>query len=324
MKVLITGGAGYIGSHTNRYFISQGMKTVVLDDLSAGHKEAVTDGRFVCGDFGSKSLLNPLMEHEKFDAIVHFGAFADVADSVANPGKYYQNNVANMISLLDCAVSHGIRSFVFSSSAAVFGEPQYLPIDEEHPKKPVNPYGMTKLIGEKILADYEKAYGLRYCALRYFNAAGAAKDALIGESHNPEHHLIPLVLRMEQTKESCLQVYGSDYKTRDGSCVRDYIHVEDLAKAHYLCMDYIIKNDCSECFNMGSNNGFTVLELIHEFEQIVGHPVQHTLAGRRPGDPAALLASNKKARTLLGWEPQYSDITEILTDAWEWEKKKRY
>lgn len=324
MLVLITGGAGYIGSHTNRLFTQKGIKTVVLDDLSSGHSEAVFGGRFVPGDFGDKRLLDKLMEREKFDAVVHFAAFADVADSVADPAKYYRNNVANLITLLDCAVAHGVLNFVFSSSAAIFGEPQYLPIDEQHPKEPVNPYGTTKLIGEKMLADYEKAYGLRYCALRYFNASGASDDAVIGESHRPEHHLIPLLQRTELEKDFVLSVYGGDYPTRDGSCLRDYIHVEDLAEAHYLGLCYIMEQRRSECFNMGSSTGFTVLELIREFEKLVGHPVRYSMAERRPGDPASLLASNEKAKRILGWEPKRSGITEILSDAWNWEKHRRF
>lgn len=324
MKVFITGGAGYIGSHTNRFLNERGIETVVLDDLSGGHAEAGVAGEFVQGNFGDKSLLDGLMSRNQFDAIIHFAAFADVADSVANPGRYYQNNVANMITLLDCAVAHGIRYFVFSSSAAVFGEPQYLPMDELHPKQPVNPYGTTKLIGEKLLADYEKAYGLRYCALRYFNASGASPDALIGESHHPEHHLIPLIQRTELQEGDTLKVFGCDYPTRDGSCLRDYIHVNDLAQAHYLGMRYIMEHNCSECFNMGSSTGFTVLELIREFEKMIGHPLSCTMADRRPGDPASLLASNEKAKKLLGWKATHSDILNILKDSWNWETHRRF
>lgn len=324
MKVLITGGAGYIGSHTNRFFAEQGIETVVLDDLSDGHAEAVVAGRFVQGDFGDKNLLHNLMEQNQFDAIIHFAAFADVADSVVNPGRYYQNNVVNMITLLDCAVAHKIHYFVFSSSAAVFGEPQYLPMDEQHPKQPVNPYGTTKLIGEKLLADYEKAYGLHSCALRYFNASGASPDALIGESHHPEHHLIPLVQRTKLQEGYTLKVFGDDYPTRDGSCLRDYIHVNDLAQAHYLGMRYIMEHNCSECFNMGSSAGFTVLELVREFEKMIGQPISYSMADRRPGDPASLLASNEKARKLLGWKAAYSDIFNILKDSWNWETHRRF
>lgn len=324
MKVLITGGAGYIGSHCNRYFVEKGIETVVLDDLSDGHEEAVVVGKFVKGDFGDKELVSKLMEEEHFEAIVHFAAFADVADSVARPARYYDNNVTKMLALLDEAVKHGIKYVVFSSSAATFGEPQYIPIDEKHPQNPINPYGMTKLIGEKILKDYEKAYGLHYCAFRYFNAAGDSSDSLIGEAHNPEHHIIPLVIRAARGQSDGLKVFGSDYPTRDGSCLRDYVHVEDLADAHYRGLLYIMKHNCSEDFNLGSDTGFTVLELIHKFEEVTGQKVPFELAGRRAGDPASLVASNKKARELLGWELKHSDIGTILNDAWNWDLKKRY
>ena len=323
MKVLITGGAGYIGSHCNRYFVEKGIETVVLDDLSDGHEEAVIVGKFVKGDFGDKELVGKLMEEEKFDAIVHFAAFADVADSVTRPARYYDNNVTKMLALLDEAVAHGIKYVVFSSSAATFGEPQYVPIDEKHPQNPINAYGMTKLIGEKILKDYETAYGMHFCAFRYFNAAGDSSDSLIGEAHNPEHHIIPLVIRA-LGQGNGLKVFGGDYPTRDGSCLRDYVHVEDLADAHYRGLLYIMEHNCSEDFNLGSDTGFTVLELIHKFEEVTGKKVPYEMADRRAGDPASLVASNKKARELLGWELKHSDIATILTDAWNWENKKRY
>ena len=324
MKVLITGGAGYIGSHCNRYFVSKGVETVVLDDLSDGHEEAVVVGRFVKGDFGDKDLLAQLMKEEKFDAVIHFAAFADVADSVARPSRHYNNNVTKMLTLMDAIVEHGIKYVVFSSSAATFGEPQYIPIDENHPQNPINPYGMTKLIGEKILQDYEKAYGIRYCAFRYFNAAGDSRDSLIGEAHNPEHHIIPLIIRAAQGKTKQLKIFGIDYPTRDGSCLRDYVHVDDLADAHYKGLLYIMKHNCSEDFNLGSDNGFTVLELVHKFEEVTGKKVPYEIAERRQGDPASLVASNKKAIELLKWELKNSDIMRILQDAWNWEQNKRY
>ena len=240
MRVLITGGAGYIGSNCNKYFAEKGIETTVLDNLSDGHKEAVIAGKFIEGDFGDKILVNKIMLENKFDAIVHFAAFADVADSVANPQRYYENNVTKMLTLLDAAVNNKIKYFVFSSSAATFGNPQYLPMDENHPQFPINPYGMTKLIGEKILSDYEKAYGIHSCSFRYFNAAGDNSEGLIGEAHNPEHHLIPLVIKSAMGKTGPLNVFGADYPTRDGSCVRDYVHVDDLAEAHYLGLKYIM------------------------------------------------------------------------------------
>lgn len=323
MKVLITGGAGYIGSHCNRYFAEKGVETVVLDDLSSGHREAVTDGRFVEGDFGDRGLLDKVLGAEKFDGIIHFAAFIDVAESVAEPAKYYENNVVKMKTLLDAAVAHGVKHFVFSSTAAVFGEPEYVPIDEAHPKKPINAYGATKLIGEQMLADYGRAYGLRSCSFRYFNAAGDSSDGCIGEAHNPEHHLIPLVLRASLANKA-MKVFGTDYDTRDGSCIRDYVHVEDLAEAHYLGLKYIMENDGNHAFNLGSSEGFSVLEILHEAERVTGEPVPHDIADRRPGDPAVLIASNKKAKDVLGWEPKRSEVQTILRDAWNWEQNKKY
>ena len=323
MKVLITGGAGYIGSHCNRYFAEKGVETVVLDDLSSGHREAVTDGRFVEGDFGDRGLLDKVLGAEKFDGIIHFAAFIDVAESVAEPAKYYENNVVKMKTLLDAAVAHGVKHFVFSSTAAVFGEPEYVPIDEAHPKKPINAYGATKLIGEQMLADYGRAYGLRSCSFRYFNAAGDSADGRIGEAHNPEHHLIPLVLRASLANKA-MKVFGTDYDTRDGSCIRDYVHVEDLAEAHYLGLKYIMENNGNHAFNLGSSEGFSVLEILHEAERVTGEPVPHDIADRRPGDPAVLIASNKKARDVLGWEPKRSEVQTILRDAWNWEQNKKY
>lgn len=323
MKVLITGGAGYIGSHCNRYFAEKGVETVVLDDLSSGHREAVTDGRFVEGDFGDRGLLDKVLGAEKFDGIIHFAAFIDVAESVAEPAKYYENNVVKMKTLLDAAVAHGVKHFVFSSTAAVFGEPEYVPIDEAHPKKPINAYGATKLIGEQMLADYGRAYGLRSCSFRYFNAAGDSADGRIGEAHNPEHHLIPLVLRASLANKA-MKVFGTDYDTRDGSCIRDYVHVEDLAEAHYLGLKYIMENDGNHAFNLGSSEGFSVLEILHEAERVTGEPVPHDIADRRPGDPAVLIASNKKAKDVLGWEPKRSEVRTILRDAWNWEQNKKY
>lgn len=324
MKVLITGGAGYIGSHCNRYFHDQGVETVVLDDLSDGHEESVLVGRFVKGDFGDKAFMKQLLEKENFDAIIHFAAFASVPDSVARPQRYYDNNVTKMLALLDATVEAGIKYFVFSSSAATFGEPQYVPIDEKHPQQPINPYGMTKLIGEKILLDYEKAYGLHSCSFRYFNASGCSHDALIGEAHNPECHLIPLIIRAAINKNQTLKVFGDDYQTRDGSCVRDFVHVEDLAAAHYLGLKYIMEHNVTEQFNLGSSDGFTVLEIIKAFEKVTSKIVPYEIVGRRPGDPAVLVASNAKAKELLGWELANSTIENILQTAYKWELNKRY
>lgn len=323
MKVLITGGAGYIGSHCNRYFNEKGIETVVLDDLSDGHREAVVAGSFVEGNFGNRELLDKLMSEHHFDAVIHFAAFASVPDSVIRPARYYHNNVTNMQTLLDACVQHEIKYFVFSSSASTFGNPQYIPMDERHPQEPINPYGMTKLIGEKLLADYDRAYGLKYCEFRYFCAAGASEDAAIGEAHNPETHLIPVMIKA--TKEGRpFKVFGNDYDTRDGSCVRDFIHILDIADAHLKGLEYIMKNNVSEDFNLGSGTGYTVFEMIQALQNVTGVSVPYEVAGRREGDPPALVASSEKAQKLLGWEAKNSSIEQMLKNAWDWENNRRY
>jgi UDP-glucose 4-epimerase len=303
--------------------IGHGVDTVVLDDLSDGHEKAVVGGKFVRGDFGDPLLLDNLLGDGKFDAVIHFAAYASVPDSVVRPARYYHNNVSNMQTLLDACVAHQVKHFVFSSSAATFGEPQYTPIDEDHPQAPINPYGTTKLIGEKLLADYERAYGLRYCAFRYFCAAGCSHDGIIGESHNPETHLIPVAIKAALAGRP-FKVFGGDYATRDGSCIRDFIHVLDLAEAHWLGLRNILENDRSDCFNLGSNQGFTVLEVIRALEKVSQRPVPYEIAGRREGDPAVLVASNCKAREILGWIPSNSDLEGILKDAYHWETNRRY
>jgi UDP-glucose 4-epimerase len=323
MKVLITGGAGYIGSHTNRFLFQKGIQTVVLDDISDGHKESVVCGKLVVGSFGDEKLLDELMGTEKFDAVIHFAAFASVPDSVINPSKYYKNNVSNMLTLIDMCVKHGVKNFIFSSSAATFGESLYAPMDEDHPQEPINAYGMTKLIGEKILADYALAYGIRYCAFRYFCAAGAWGDGAIGEAHNPETHVIPVMIKAALNGRK-FYVFGDDYDTKDGSCIRDYIHVRDLAEAHYLGMKYIMSTGKSECFNLGSGSGFSVFELIDTLKGVSGIDINYEVSARRQGDPSVLLASNEKAKKILNWEPQFSDIKTILNDAWNWEKERKY
>jgi UDP-glucose-4-epimerase len=323
MKVLITGGAGYIGSHTNLRFHEKGVDTVVLDDLSDGHREAVIAGEFIQGDFGDRLLLDRLMSEHDFDAVIHFAAFASVPDSVKRPERYYRNNITNMQTLLDACVTHKINNFVFSSSASTFGEPIYTPIDEQHPQTPINPYGMTKLIGEKMLADYERAYGLRYCAFRYFCAAGDDASGRIGESHDPETHLIPVMLRALLTG-SPFTVFGTEYKTRDGSCVRDFVHVNDLAEAHCLGLEYIMKCGKSDCFNLGSGKGFTVLEMIDALKEVSGSDVPYLIGKKREGDPAVLVATYTKAAATLGWQPKHSDIHIMLGDALEWERHRRY
>ena len=351
MKVLIIGGAGYIGSHCNRYFAEQGIDTVVLDDFSTGHRNSIMNGKLIYGNFGDIKIINDILDNEKPDAIFHFAAFADVSDSVINPSKYYKNNVSNMVVLLDAMVRNNIKYIVFSSSAAIFGEPitvasstmcrkrsltaqtavnafknqinQCLPIDEDHSKNPISPYGRSKLMGEQLLQDYDYAYGIKYCSLRYFNACGAWGDNSIGESHKPEHHLIPFIFNSIKTGIP-LKVFGGDYdNTKDGSCLRDYIHVNDIANAHYLGLQYIMENNKSECFNIGSNNGYTVLEIIKICEKVTGLKVPYEIMDRRCGDPQSLLASNQKAKDLLDWEPK-NDIYKIIMDAWNWENNRKF
>lgn len=324
MKVLITGGAGYIGSHCNKYFYKMGIETVVLDNMLFGHKEAVCGGRFVLGDFGDRALLESLFAAEKFDGIIHFAALADVADSVAEPEKYYNVNVCKMKTLLDIMVQFHVKHIVFSSSAATFGEPKYIPIDENHSQNPINPYGTTKLIGEKMLMDYEKAYGIKFCAMRYFNAAGADPETEIGESHNPEHHILPLIFKTALGQRAKFYVFGNDYDTKDGTCLRDYIHVSDLAEAHFLAFQYLRENNISQSFNLGNNAGFTVLDIIKAFEEIAGVRLDYEIAERRVGDPAKLVASNVKARKILRWTPTRSGIGNIIRDAWTWENNRRF
>jgi len=323
MQVLITGGAGYIGSHTNRYFHEKNIDTVVLDDLSDGHREAVVCGEFIEGSFGDRALLDQIFNEHRIEAVIHFAAFASVPDSVVRPARYYHNNVTNMQTLLDACVANGVKYFIFSSSAATFGAPVEMPMSETHPQAPINPYGETKLIGEKLLRDYERAYGLRYCAFRYFCAAGDSKDGLIGEAHRPETHLIPVMIEAARQNKA-FKVFGNDYPTRDGSCIRDFIHVLDLADAHYLGLQYLMAGNPSDCFNLGSNQGFTVLEMIRTLEEVTGSTVPFEIAGRREGDPAALVAYNSKAKELLGWDAAHSEIREILEDAWNWANHRRY
>ena len=321
-KVLLTGGAGYIGSHTNRFLKNMNIDTIVVDDLSDGHPEAVGD-ELIVGDFGKKDFLDGVLSSNQIDGVIHFAAFASVPDSVVRPSRYYKNNVTNMQTLLDSCVEHGVNNVVFSSSAATFGEPQYVPIDELHPQIPINPYGFTKLVGEHLLSDYERAYGINYVAFRYFCAAGCSADSTIGEAHNPETHLIPVMVKAMLTGKP-FNVFGTDYDTRDGSCIRDFIHVDDLAQAHYLGLKYLWDGGSSDSFNLGSNEGFTVLEMIEALQNVSGQEVPYVLSERREGDPAVLVASNSKASEVLGWDPKRSDIQTILRDALNWELNRRY
>ncbi len=322
--ILVTGGAGYIGSHINKMLHQNGYETVVFDNLIYGHKEAVKWGTLEIGDLADTDRMEEIFARYEIDAVFHFAAYAYVGESVENPAKYYNNNVANTLHLLDAMVKHGVRYIVFSSTCATYGIPEKIPIVEEMQQKPINPYGASKLMIERILDDYHNAYGLNYCCLRYFNAAGADPEGEIGESHTPETHLIPLILSAAAGDRENIRVFGTDYPTRDGSCIRDYIHVTDLADAHIRAMDYLKNGEESACFNLGNCTGNSVLEVIEAAREVTGKDFVVVFDKRRPGDPATLVGSAEKAEQILEWKPQYGDIKIILEHAWKWYCNKRY
>jgi UDP-glucose 4-epimerase len=293
----------------------------VLDDLSCGHRNAVLSAKLIVGSSGDSALLDRIFAAERFDAVMHFAAFIQVGESVQAPAKYYRNNVIHTVGLLDAMLRHGIKNFVFSSTAAVFGQPQYTPIDEAHPKQPINPYGRSKWMVEQILQDYERAYGLRSSCLRYFNAAGADPQSRIGEDHQPETHLIPLLLQVASGARPSAQVFGRDYDTPDGTCIRDYIHILDLCFAHLLALQELIAMNVSSRYNLGNGNGFSVHEVIDAVREITKHSIPTIDCPRREGDPARLIADSALAREKLGWSPAYDDLPTIVAYAWEWEKK---
>jgi len=323
MKILVMGGAGYIGSHTVRHLLDNGYSVVVADNLIYGHRAAVDPrATFVHADLLDTRSLDNLFKNNPVDAVIHFAAFAYVGESVVEPEKYYYNNVIGTVNLLHAMAAHNVKKIVFSSTCATYGEPQYTPIDEQHPQNPINPYGRTKLMIEQIFADYERAYGLQHIALRYFNAAGCAADGKIGESHSPETHLIPLVLKAITGERDSIKVFGTDYDTPDGTCIRDYIHVEDLALAHRLAVERL--DEYSGCINLGTGIGTSVKEIIAAAERVSGKKCPVEYAPRRPGDPARLFANNTKACEILGWNPQYTNIEDIIRTAWNWELNRRY
>lgn len=322
--ILVVGGAGYIGSHINKMLYQQGYETVVYDNLVYGHKEAVLWGTLEVGDLSDRDRLESVFERYSIDAVFHFAAYAYVGESVGNPSKYYNNNVTNTLQLLDVMMKYGIKYIVFSSTCATYGIPGRVPITEDMPQSPINPYGASKLMVERILKDYHAAYGLNYCCLRYFNAAGADPEGEIGESHTPETHLIPLVLAVAAGDREAVKVFGTDYPTKDGSCIRDYIHVTDLADAHLRAMDYLKRGGESTCMNLGNGIGNSVLEVIRAAEDVTGRRVPVIMDERRAGDPPALTGSAELAKQLLGWEPVYGDIKTILSHAWNWYIHKRY
>lgn len=322
MAVLVLGGAGYIGSHTVYELIAAGRDVVVADNLQTGFREAVHPAaRFYPLDIRDRAALDNLFENESIEGVIHFAACSQVAESMTDPLKYYNNNVGGTIALLEAMIAHDIRNIVFSSTAAVYGEPQEIPIREDAPTTPANCYGETKLAMEKLMSWTTQAHPLRYAALRYFNACGAHPSGVIGEAHDPESHLIPLVLQTAAGVREHVSVFGDDYPTRDGTCVRDYIHVSDLAAAHILALDYLAQGGESDVFNLGNGIGFTVREVIDAARRITGQPIPAAQLPRRPGDPAQLVASAEKAKRILGWQPQYDDLDTILTTAWNWHSR---
>lgn len=321
MKIMVVGGAGYIGSHMVKMLLEAEHEVVTFDNLSAGFRDAVLGGDFVEGDLCSRAALDACFVAHRPDAVMHFASFIQVGESVRRPDKYYFNNFSNTLNLLDAMIAHKVRHFIFSSTAAIFGEPQYVPIDELHPTNPLNPYGKSKWMVEQALADYEHAFGLKYVCLRYFNAAGADPSGLLGERHEPETHLIPLILRAASGRLPHIQVFGRDYDTPDGTCVRDYIHIVDLCAAHLLALNQLIENEQSSHFNLGNGAGFSVQQVIDAAERVTGSKIKVLDGARRAGDPARLVADSSKARLALGWTPRYADLETIIGDAWRWERK---
>ncbi len=322
MNILVTGGAGYIGSHTVLALAAAGFTPVVFDNLSTGHEQAVPKGvTLVRGDIHDIDFVTETLRRYDIAGVIHFAASSLVGESMENPAKYYENNVEGTLHLLLGLQKAGVSKIVFSSTAAVYGEPKKTPIEEDFPHNPTNVYGRTKLVIEHMLSDFSAAYGLRYVALRYFNAAGAAEGGAIGEDHTPETHLIPLILKAAQGMRDHVAVYGTDYPTKDGTCIRDYIHVTDLAAAHVLAMRYLLDGGESDIFNLGSENGFSVREMIETAKAVTGVDFKVTEEARRAGDPAVLIASSTKCKKILGWHPIHSSTKEIFASAWAWHKQ---
>jgi UDP-glucose 4-epimerase len=319
MRILVTGGAGYIGSHAVRIFLGRGHDVSVYDNLSMGHRQAVPGDRLIVADLSETARVDQVMVERRIEAVVHFAASAFVGESVTDPAKYYQNNLVNSLNLMECARKNGIGRFVLSSTAATFGVPASMPITEETPQLPINPYGFTKLAIEHALADYARAYGWSFAALRYFNASGASPDGSIGEDHEPETHLIPLIIRAAIGKRPHVEVFGTDYPTPDGTCIRDYIHVDDLAAAHLLALEHLTAGK-GLLYNLGIGRGYSVLEVVRAVEEVTGKKVTVKEAPRRTGDPPELVASSQKIQRELGWRPKYGDIRAIVETAWNWHR----
>lgn len=321
-KVFVTGGAGYVGSHCCKAFHQAGWKVVTYDNLSRGWRDLVRWGELIEGDILDEARLSAAMAEVRPDAVAHFAAFAYVGESVSDPGLYYRNNTLGSMTILDAMKANGVDKLIFSSTCATYGVPDKVPMTEDTPQSPINPYGWSKLFVEQILDDYARAHGIRSVKLRYFNAAGADGDGETGERHEPETHLIPLALQGQLKDGFDLTVFGDDFDTRDGTCVRDYIHVTDLADAHARALDYLQQGGDSQVFNLGTGTGTTVMEIVEAVGRVTGRPVQHKTGPRREGDPPALVASAGKAREMLGWQPRHSDIDTIIRTAWGWHQKE--
>ena len=319
MKILVVGGAGYIGSHTVRRLNQQGHQVLVFDNLCTGHRQAVPTGQLIVGELAQVDDLSRVLRENEIEAVFHFAAFALVGESVTDPASYYQNNVAGTLNLLDAMRSSDVSQIVFSSTTATYGTPQQLPITEQEPQNPINPYGFSKLVIERVLDDYASAYGMAYAALRYFNAAGASPDGDLGEDHTPESHLIPILLQVALGQRENVTLFGEDYPTPDGTCIRDYIHVDDLADAHLLALDRLNPGTGLK-LNLGSGSGYSVKEILDMCRQVTGHAIPATIGPRRAGDPPELVADASRARDLLDWSPRYSDLRTIVETAWHWHR----
>jgi UDP-glucose 4-epimerase len=319
-EILVVGGAGYIGSHMCKYLFQNGFQPIVLDNLIYGHKEAVKWGPFYKGSTADKALLPKIFAQHCIKAVMHFAAFAYVGESVTDPAKYYVNNVSNTIALLEAMKDYDINVFIFSSTCATYGEPVEIPMTEGHPQRPINPYGRSKLMVEQILNDFSESYGLQSISLRYFNAAGADPDGELGEDHRPETHLIPLVLQTALGLREEISIFGDDYPTRDGTCIRDYIHINDLAQAHLLALEHLLDGSAGGMYNLGNGDGHSVLEVVETARRVTQKKIPARVVGRREGDPAILIGSSEKAVSELGWSPRYQDLEAIIQTAWNWHK----